>query len=248
MKTRVKSRFSLGMKIVGILSCLAIVSVGFAAWWVIKLPEPKTLESGSFTVYAVDEKNIEFSDISAEGNADITFGAPETPEGTGWLGYTGIANDHLTAILKFTVSVNDANDKLSNYLDGITVEFNPGAVYSSLLADNVKKHYVAEPEIYYQVDGTDENSWNELTNNLVPAPASDSADVYLKFVFKWGDATENENPYNYFNDKTIDEDHALIEGKTNKEVALDMLGAVRDLNTNKYNVKITATAKAANNG
>ena len=242
MKTTIKTRFSLGMKIVGILSCLAIVSVGFAAWWIIKYPEPQSYESGSFTVYAVDEKEIQFTGITTQGNAEIVFGAPATPETEGWLGYNDMATENLTAIVKFTVSINGTNDQLSKYLDGIDVTFDPGAAF-----ETVNGNYLAAPKVYYQIDKTD-GEWTELTDGLVPAPNKDVADVYLKFEFGWGEATEGKNPYNYFNGKEVDQKHATITDKTNKDVATEMLTAINGLNTNKYRVQISANPKSNSNG
>ena len=241
MKTTIKSRFSLGMKIVGILSCLAIVSVGFAAWWIIKYPDPQSYESGSFTVYAVDEKEIQFTGITIQGNAEIVFGAPATPGTEGWLGYTDMDEENLTAIVKFTVSMGDANDQLSKYLDGINVTFDPGDAF-----ELVDATYLAAPKIYYQMDGT-AGEWTELTDGLVPAPNKDVADVYLKFEFGWGTATEGNNPYNYFNEKEVDATHATITDKTNKDVAIDMLTVINGLNNNKYRVEISANPKSISN-
>ena len=61
MKQR-KGKFTLGMKIASILSCIALVSVGFASWWIIRLPSPET-KGGSFEVYSVDEKKINYTDV-----------------------------------------------------------------------------------------------------------------------------------------------------------------------------------------
>ena len=240
MKATIKSKFSLGMKLVGILSCLAILSVGFAAWWIIEFPEPEEYESGSFTVYAVDEKNIEFSAITIHGNADIVFGAPEDNSTEGWLGYTGVAQENLTAILKFTVSINDTTENLAKYLDGVKVDFDAGDAIAA-----VDEKYVAAPKAFYQIGGMAEGSWVALPDTgVIPVPADDVVDVYLKFDFGWGSATNGENPYNYFNTRTIDEVHESVSGKNNKEVAKEMLYAINGLNNNKYTVKITADPKS----
>ena len=236
MKATIKSRFSLGMKIVGLLSCLAIVSVGFAAWWIINYPGEKSYETGSFTVYAVNEKDITFTDITAEGDATIVFGAPEEPTTISWLGYTDVAEQKLSAILKFTVAIN-TSEALSTYLDAINVDFNPGAAFSA-----VDAKYVGAPKVYYQI-GSTSGSWTELTENKIPAPDTNTADVYLKFDFSWGSATKGENPYNYFNELGMDDAHESISGQTNKQVAKTMLQTINGLSTNNYSVKITAAPK-----
>ena len=51
---------SLGVKIASILTCLALTAVGFASWLILKPAEEKTA-SGSFTVYSVEDNNIEIT-------------------------------------------------------------------------------------------------------------------------------------------------------------------------------------------
>jgi hypothetical protein len=66
-----KMKFSLGMKIVSLLSCVALVSMGFASWWILKLPETDPYTNGSFTAYAVAEKNITIDNfVFTEGDDD----------------------------------------------------------------------------------------------------------------------------------------------------------------------------------
>ena len=55
-----KFKFSLGFKIATILSCLALVSTGFASWWIVSIRNDNNgRQEGSFTVYAVEEKEVE---------------------------------------------------------------------------------------------------------------------------------------------------------------------------------------------
>lgn len=250
MKASRKSKFSLGMKIVCILSCIAIASVGFASWWIINYPQEEAYESGSFEVYAVNQKSVSFSDITAIGNANIIFGAPAEPTTATWLGYTeyneeteptGIKEENLSAVLKVTVSI--ANElTLKDYLNGVNVDFNAGDAF-----DAVSQAYVGAPQVFYQIGGT-EGEWTAADSSdfTIAMPEASSADIYLKFVFSWGDATDGVNPYNYFNEKAIEDIHedfaqaAEAEQKTNKEVATAMLNTISGLNTNTYNVKITA--------
>ena len=239
MKATIKSRFSLGMKLVGILSCLAILSVGFAAWWIIELPDPVTKE-GSFEVHSVDAKKIEFKNVGFEGNANIIFGAPENPGTASWLGYTSdVSTQNLSAILKVTVSI-DSNENLNGYLNGVQVDFAAGDKYNGL----VEGGYVKAPTVSYRIGTT--GDWTALPDSkIIPAPASKEADVYIKFDFGWGSLTNNENPYTYFSGKALNANHETVTDKTNKAVAEDVLGKIySEMNTSKYTVVLTAVPKA----
>ena len=78
MKKGRKIKFTLGMKIASILCCVALVSVGFAAWWIVEFPVAQSTTAGNFTVYSVTNKkiviqNMKFlDDANDENPTDIT--------------------------------------------------------------------------------------------------------------------------------------------------------------------------------
>ena len=251
MKTMRKGKLSLIVKIASVLACFAIASVGFASWWIINYPEAKEYSAGSFNAYTVSEKEITFGDVTAVGNANIVFGTPaSTSTTTKWLGSNDVATENLTAVLKFDVTLDSADrDALNTYLSTIDVKFNAGDVYAGLVGNT----YVAAPVVSYRVGGEDtdvKTGFTELTATdgkySIAAPDTKTATVYLKFDFGWGEATEGKNPYDYFNGQTYTAQLAE-QAKT----MLEAIGGVAQpdgtviggINSQKYNVTITATPK-----
>ena len=137
MKKARKIKFTLGMKIASILCCVALVSVGFASWWIVEFPQAQQFSAGSFEVYDVTTKriainnikflddvndttatavNLETPDADIE-DAKIVYGKPTEAQKTahftgtktdkGWLGATDVDDEDLSTILQFDVAVAD---------------------------------------------------------------------------------------------------------------------------------------------
>ena len=260
-------KLSLGMKIASVLACLAIVSVGFASWWIVNYPKPVEHTDGSFEVYAVQTKNIYFKDIAwgdendAATNAMIIFGHSNTTHDTkGWFGYgDGVQPQDLSAELEFTLTVNgETNDAIKDYINKVYVDFTPETVntFKSLITSQ----YIAAPTLSYSLDGG--NTWSApvayggtetdagtgtmtfeiLTTNMTTS----SQAIKVKFTFDWGehfnDTTtgNNLNPFDFYYGKAYDD---------YKDDAATVMAAINDNLTNQnYSVKIhsdpygTATA------
>ena len=236
MKATRKIKFSLGIKIASILSCLAIVSVGFASWWIINYPEAVEYSEGSFEVYAINRKEIKFDGLGVadDSNPQIVFGHPGSGT-TSWLGYsTSVLQENLSTILKFNITLTtNESDKLSDYLSSVDVTLNTGAY------GDIDAKYVAPAKVSYRV-GT-EGEFAEITpddNGVYKITGLDyqTADIYLKLDFGWGSQTEGQNPYTYYNNETYTDDLATK--------ATDMLTAINGLAGNTYTVTIDTTAKS----
>lgn len=167
MKKTRKIKFTLGMKIASVLCCVALLSVGFASWWIVQYPT-QAEESGSFTVYKVDTKKVNISTPTflTDDDSEIVFGAPTKDEidaltnNYGWLGYNSseVALEDLSATLGFTVSVKDvkkegnntteedSSSKLSEFITEINVAFDAGSVYEGKIGNGV-----ATPIVEYRV-------------------------------------------------------------------------------------------------
>ena len=251
MKTMRKGKLSLIVKIASVLACFAIASVGFASWWIINYPEAKEYNQGSFNAYTVSEKEITFGDVTAVGDANIVFGKPaNTQTTTKWLGSSDVDNENLTAVLKFDVTLDSTDsDALNTYLKTIDVEFNTGDTYAGLVGSG----YVAAPTVSYRVGGDDSDVTIDFSpinvvdgKYSIEAPDTKTATIYLKFDFGWGTATNEQNPYDYFNGQTYS---AELAGQA--KTMLEAIGGVVQpdgtvvggINSQKYNVKITATPK-----
>lgn len=166
-----KVRLSLSMKIISLLSCLALVSMGFASWWIIKVDTGTTM--GSFTTYEVEKKNVKITNFKEgttaltanqdgkfEHKSEIIFGKPADLSGTTyqWLRPMDKQDeDHEQENLSFTYTFDlfAQDEKTSSYMnvkdivDQITLTLTPSA------ADNFKsaisKDYITSPTITYKI-------------------------------------------------------------------------------------------------
>ena len=258
MKQR-KIKFSLGMKIASILSCLALVSVGFASWWIIQLPQTTT-KHGSFEVYEVETKKIQFDAIKfvteagADDDANITFGYPAATVQSPWVGYdsTGMAPEDLEAIMQFNVTLTsgDSNDKISSYMKQVNIELTiPDAYKQRIVNATNKTGCVAVPVISYRL-GTSGN-WTSTTPTvdgakytiaITDAIANKSQTIQVKFEFDWsyyytenGDTVITDNPYTYFN--------GLQGGySVDREIAAKaVLDEIFNLGNAQFDIKLSST-------
>ncbi len=250
-------KFSLGIKIASMLSCVAILSVGFASWWIINLPKQDATQTGSFEVYTVTVKNIDFGTPTAE---NIVFGYKSGVTET-WLGAdkydassnpNGVKEEKLTATIKIPVTLKDDNDtklneKFSDYMSSFTVTLDTSAL------NNMDAGFVSTPTIKYSTDGNTYNTM--LEGNKIPATAFDSytdgeITIYLQVAFNWGTATGGKNPYEFFNGSGINSYDAYqapsgstynaTSGATYSDVAAAMLNAINDLSNATYTVTVHA--------
>lgn len=260
MKHR-RTKLSLGLKIASILSCVAILSAGFAAWWIVKTPT-EVATSGSFTVYEVLEKTISVTNPSVTTTADVSvanqivFGAPSTSGSATWLVAKDLKQDALTATFTFTVSVDGTN--LNSLVDTITVTLNPkaanAAAFNAAIVGADSKSYIAAPTIAATAsqklgsadatnvtvttvtayDATEETATDSKLVVSIPAPAAPSATYTLTINFGWGTQTGGINPYTYYNsnNRTYDDYHTE---------AFNMLNAIYQLEGASYDITVGAT-------
>lgn len=261
MKQR-KFKFSLGMKIASILSCIALVSVGFASWWIVKMPDPVTHSDGSFEVYAVTEKNVEITEFNLT-NPTIIFGKPETTQTTAdWLiASSAVKDENLKATLTFKVSVKDGTtlsteSTVADMLSGITFKLTPPI--AAKLETAINDGYITTPKVTYSTSGgtakTGEGAYEaskdaiEFDIDLTGATVNEVT-VTLEIVFGWGehfdkdgtadsDATDNLNPYDFYNK------YKYNEKATDAKTALGVIDALTTDASAKYTINLTAVPKA----
>lgn len=270
MKKRTK-KFSLGMKIAGILACLALVSVGFASWLIVQVTDPAPLEDGSFTVYSVDTKNVKientaFADVTpardpAVSSSSIIFGkdASATPD---WLiAGSDVQEENLTATLTFDVNLYDntntlsSDGKIQDYITDVKLNFVPAGI-----DDAIEAGYITAPVITYSYEDADSD---EHTDTVTYDPDADAADlsismaeadantveVTVTIAFGWGEAFGGENPYVYFNTKTPNDPSTVLkpdsetEYLTWAEYADTALTGLNAISSGAHNYTITLTAQ-----
>lgn len=270
MKKTRKIKFTLGMKIASVLCCVALLSVGFASWWIVNYPTQKT-ESGNFVVYSISTKNITISEptflTDDTQDAEIVFGYPAGGTTT-WLGYTsstqdstnGVAPEDLSATLEFSVTVDDANAQLSTFLNNIYVEFDAGNTYDAAIGSGV-----ATPVVKYRTTTT-KDSWDKdwsdadiptatytpsATSEAVPAKitlgdavmGAQTVYVQVQFTFGWNYLNQEGGTQQTTNPYTYYNTQTYSDELA--EGARTALSNVWGLQGNTYNVKIYTDPKGA---
>ena len=230
MKQR-KIKFSLGLKIASILSCIALVSVGFASWWIVQLPDPITYENGSFTVYSVDTKNVKLENFAVKSGteADVIFGKTTGVTERWLLSDSADKTENLKVTFTFDVNLYDnyeegktntltPNGNLSKFVGNIELDFASAA--KAHLDAAIKANYITAPVISYSYGATNSGSItynpdsaeNKLDISMSGA-TSNTQQITLTIEFKWGEAfdtdgvadtnaSDNLNPYAFYNAAT----------------------------------------------
>ena len=192
-------RFSLGVKIASILTCLVITAVGFASWLVVK-PVEATDNQGSFTVYAVDSVDVELTITPVVST--VVFGKTDSSYNDPWVVAEGVANQVLTASFKVDVAAIGSDGlKINSVVDKIKVSFDIKDVVEEKFHAAIGR-YIAAPKVTVN-GGTSYQAYNNGVVELEVAAANASTQTFnVDIVFGWGSITGGENPYDYYNGQT----------------------------------------------
>ena len=197
-------RFSLGMKIASILTCLVVTAVGFASWIVVR-PADAATESGSFTVYEVETQGVSITVTPTA--SDIIFGKTTTTNAHPWLTAKDVADEALTATFSVTVTTT-GNDEimLNSVASQIKVTFDIAEAMSASFDSAISSTYLAAPTVTLKGGATGTETYavangeaGGLASVSFDAPEAKEVTFTVEVVFGWGEYTENTNPYAYFN-------------------------------------------------
>ena len=180
--------------LVCLLACLALGSVGFAAWVITN--DANATDSGTIRVDVVKDARLSITAEITEGER-IIFGAKEKDPlvANSWMKYEEtddegvLLNENLKATMKIVIGNFDYVDTLT-----ITLTEDTSAYYAQALA----KGYVGElpvitktaEELKAIADASTEDD-----NKLVDGTLT----VYLDIEFEWGNTFNNLNPIDYYN-------------------------------------------------
>ncbi len=206
-------KFSLGIKIATILSCLALVSIGFASWWIVKMPDPVE-KSGAFEVYKVDSKdvkieNVAFTNIAgtdpATPSSNIIFGKKSGVTETWLLADDDVKVENLTATLTFDVAVYDSyvedgentlstTSKINDFVGSVDFDLETTAGVDAL-QNAIAKGYITTPTVSYSYTVGDQeykgeaNYANGKATLSIPmtGAAKNKVTVTVTFNFEWGE-------------------------------------------------------------
>ena len=206
---------------VSIFASLALTATGFAAW--VLSQDAKGDINGNITVGAIDEADIEISDLAFSSGKDSFVFEPQEGDTAGRVRNDGENFESLTAEinwslsnyqsvgeiyvdLKIPASVKDAID--NDFLtlpEGLTFLEEESVLKTEVISE--KTYYIARYTIASGLSGTgnltvaDEPSKILGTYTVTADPSDDtikSASFTLRLTFGWGSEFGNENPGIYF--------------------------------------------------
>ena len=256
-----KRKFALSVKIVAMLSCLAIASVGFASWLVVHEPNTTT-NAGDIEVAVTSATKLQLA-VGAvkpgEGVVDgynhkFVFGRPDPKPTTEnfWLIPQGVGVESLSAAYKLTYTPENIPDggkatlKLS--FNGVV----GGEVDKTKLAALISKGYLTLTVTFGDVSKT-YNKTNpfpasglvEVEKELDYEKLQDVTTLDFSITFAWGSAFggENpENPYVYYNNMAHTNENAEEALEVLDEIATLVQGADEDDASDDLSYKVTVSA------
>lgn len=219
-----------------LLSCLALIGVGFASW-IISANTTEELE-GNISVDMVIDNRLKVTGLDWIGEKkNVQYGYAGTAKDTDWLKVSDDAvEENLLVTLEFTVT--DAGGKA---VTGLTT-----SSISAKVTPQTKLIGDVEKDVYNDLLGEKiVGALPTMENDGIKLTEKGNGKYELAFQFKWGDVFKNttgvvENPYVFFNSKEYGSTLTIGENTVNVEkAALDLLTALKELNTVAFNVELT---------
>lgn len=268
-----KRKFALGMKIAAMFSCIAIASVGFAAWIIVN-DTNVVGTSGSITAEAVDEKGLTFSSIETpadtiilgKSNASVWYPTVDAQAATSftsknWLVNSSIASEQL----KGTITVSF---EAKNVTEG-TISVNLIPKYGETDASSRLQELVTAKYLTVTLEVYSKNPQNDTIDDLIGTAALSTSGTpeitfdltterinrgvfYIDVKFAWGDTFYRNNPYVFFNAQTKTDDLKNL-AKTSLQKINDVVNNITrdgegeitsDGDDMHYHVEVTGTIPA----
>lgn len=231
--------------VVYMLVCISLVSVGFAAWVITGGTTQEAsagITASTVTDNSINITNQKWTQGGVEtSNPSFVFGHDGSAASTyAWLFYeSDVAKEQLEATYSFTIKVGGEGSTTT-----IKSVFDETKSSISLSANSDKftsyqGSYIAAPVITYTV-GTQTTTDEPTALGYIKATTENSVNVSIKIQLDWGSITGGENPYTYFNGLT--NESKPYPSTEHKNLALDFLGKIAELNGVKYNLNITLAA------
>ena len=238
----------LTISIASILSVLALVGVGFAAWVIIN-PNVNKEVGSTITAETVTDKSYTL-DAQITGG-EIVFGAPEETIAGAWL--TNPTKEDLKAELTLTLTYNDWNVIPDEFSVTMKTKNSKGAdtVFNSLRDGTdpdltgtlANQNFIADPKIAYGSNTavvTMNGDAVKIAKTAFPdydATTGKTVTLNITITFGWGTyfTVENTgvvNPYIFYNGKKYED--TRVEANT-------VINAIAKLNTVEYVVTIDGT-------
>ncbi len=242
-----------------VVTVIAMVGVGFAAWTLIS-PATANDAEGSFVTDELQDRT--FTITASQPSANISFGKPTEPVALhkdSWFTHSGDVVENLKATV--TLTFDPTGDTMNEggvdyYLQGrkikVALDFlgvQDGGSYKDTTIFNTAEEagYVVFPSLYQTNDNTNksaaiaDHTWGE-GEIFIYLDAEDFtldrernvATASITVEFGWGAFTQNQNPLKYYNKVT---DGALdFPYSENKGKATALITSVYGLNNAKYKI------------
>lgn len=204
---------------VSVGAVFALAGVGYAAWVIAGSNQSDNSQKANVEAYTVTDKRIGLSVVANDNT--VIFGKPSTTDASissPWLtAESDVKDEDLT--FSFTATVKNAK-----YCSGVTASIAVADKSKTVWNDAVTNGYVATPEV-----------------SVGTAAAQDdgSATYSITGTFAWGTHFERENPYTYYNGKTMS-DKVGATDSTYADDAVAALGAIYKLNSASFVLTVTA--------
>lgn len=194
-----------------LLSCLALIGVGFASW-VISTNTTKEVE-GNISVDTVTDNRLTVETSWKDDKNSVVFGWKNGTYTNNWLKNTD-ANyaENLTVTLVVTVKDAKGNPKDAATTNGVTATIKGDEKYTTAETANLV---------------------GSLPEAVVTKVEGETGVYNVTFTFTWGSAFETKNPLEYYNSQSYTEELA-----TEAETNLESLSALKD---SKFTITLTVT-------
>ena len=198
--------------LVCLLACLALGSVGFAAW-VITSPNSQTA-TGQVRVDVVEDARLQ---VNAEIDGTVVFGSktPATGNAYNWMKHDPVTNlnENLTVTLKLTIG---SFSNLTNDGTALTVTFSDEEG-QSFFAEALSKGYVAVPPVATYTKAELKALADEEEDD-VNKIEQDELYLEIDYTFTWGTAFGGKNPIDFYNSTKYEETYADAAKATLEEL------------------------------
>lgn len=192
-----------------LLSCLALIGVGFASW-IISANTTEEVE-GNISVDTVTDNRLTVTTAWLNEKNSVVFGWKEGTYTNNWLKNTDTNYaENLSVTLVVTVKDAKGNAKDAAATNGVTATIQGDEKYTT--AKNA-------------------NLVGELPEAVVEKVEGQTGVYHVTFTFTWGSTFNGQNPLEYYNNQGYTDELATA-AKTN----LDSLSALKD---SKFTITLT---------
>lgn len=239
MKTKTK----LTVAIASVLSVVALAGTGYAGWVISKKVSKDT--TGNVQVYDVVDHGVTRNDLEFEGRKNnIIWGKPDgyVQNAKDWLTPgDDVQVEYLNPVVTFTVENNDHTLTDAKYKPNVTAKIvvnDTNGGYANALNGGYIEGYKVDAR-GIEIDSKD----IVVTQNADPDHGYQYNCSLKLSKFNWGSHFENnQNPYTYYNGKTLatqeEIDHEFNDAKTALEAIANLKGVT-------FKVTITASYNEA---